>query len=480
MAETPEHAPDHKRATWVALRTLRQRPKVVDHQKNGEPVFEVRSVRLVLRDNADHFNRLAQCSKCGREVPGAPVLTQADLSRPSHSVVCKECVRNATVGSSWTGPPRRKDEAPPAPDALEPVEVDAEVVVESLVEGLDNGRVSAVESQLDLVLFRLAELSDALQSESSERSQADAVVQSDLRAALAQGLEKARAMPPVDADPSAVKALEDRVERSFASVVDLVQNQRRELTAMAAEVVQTRSELAESNRERASVSDEVERRLVELTASIAAQPTAGALLEEFRAELKEAENRLIGSVNAQRDRLHLTLTEGLAQARLEVGSLEQQVHKNAAALTHLVETERDERATVRGETGQEVATILGSVQELAEAQERLDRRLDGLLQNAVETEDRVNALVSTAGESASRLRALETITRISIDRLTAVIDSERRMRQGQETRGALALQRQLDDAAANAGPGSLLGDLDHQLQQAERRLAGWVTPSDPE
>src|SRR5215210_903348 len=104
MADAPGTGSDQKRATWVALRTLRQRPKVVDHRENGDPVFEVRSVRLVLRDNADHFNRLAQCSKCGREVPGAPVLSQADLTRPSHSVICKECVRNATAVARRTAP----------------------------------------------------------------------------------------------------------------------------------------------------------------------------------------------------------------------------------------------------------------------------------------------------------------------------------------------------------------------------------------
>ena len=63
MAEAPGRAEDHKRATWVALRTLRQRPKVVDQGANGEPIYEVRSVRLILGDKADHFSRLAECSK---------------------------------------------------------------------------------------------------------------------------------------------------------------------------------------------------------------------------------------------------------------------------------------------------------------------------------------------------------------------------------------------------------------------------------
>ncbi|MDQ4069819.1 MAG: hypothetical protein M3203_10180, partial [Actinomycetota bacterium] len=70
MPETSDHSALHRRATWVGLRTLRQRPKMVGDARSGEPVFEVRSVRLVLREGASHFSRLTECSKCGREVPG--------------------------------------------------------------------------------------------------------------------------------------------------------------------------------------------------------------------------------------------------------------------------------------------------------------------------------------------------------------------------------------------------------------------------
>src|SRR5947209_20247230 len=93
-----------RHANWVGLRTLRQRPKVVDHTSQGEPIFEIRSVRLLLRADADHFNRLAQCSKCGRNVPGPPVLAVGDLDRPANSVICKECVRDATASPSGPAP----------------------------------------------------------------------------------------------------------------------------------------------------------------------------------------------------------------------------------------------------------------------------------------------------------------------------------------------------------------------------------------
>ena len=71
MAEGSKTGPRrYNRATWVALRTLRQLPKVVGETSAGDPIVEVRSVRLVLRAGAHHFSRVTTCSRCGREVPG--------------------------------------------------------------------------------------------------------------------------------------------------------------------------------------------------------------------------------------------------------------------------------------------------------------------------------------------------------------------------------------------------------------------------
>ena len=98
MSESSTPAPRrHNRANWVALRTLRQLPKVVGETSAGEPIVEVRSVRLVLREGAAHFSRMATCSKCGREVPGAAILSPSDLDHPPHPVICRHCVRTASA-----------------------------------------------------------------------------------------------------------------------------------------------------------------------------------------------------------------------------------------------------------------------------------------------------------------------------------------------------------------------------------------------
>src|SRR5687768_10525878 len=85
----------HKRANWVALRTLRQVPKVVSETSAGEPIYEIRSVRLILRGDSNHFNRLVSCSKCGRDVIGSAVLAPSDLEHAPQPLICQDCARTA-------------------------------------------------------------------------------------------------------------------------------------------------------------------------------------------------------------------------------------------------------------------------------------------------------------------------------------------------------------------------------------------------
>jgi hypothetical protein len=78
MAEELDSAPD-RRASWVALRTLRQRPTVVGRTDTGETVYDIRSVRVVLPAGAAHFHRLVPCARCGRDVRGTALVSSADL-----------------------------------------------------------------------------------------------------------------------------------------------------------------------------------------------------------------------------------------------------------------------------------------------------------------------------------------------------------------------------------------------------------------
>lgn len=121
--EPPDDASSaHRRATWVGLRTLRQRPRPVGQTPAGDPIVEVRSVRLVLRNEASHFNRLVPCSKCGAEVPGSAVVSLADLDQPAYPVICTDCVRTATAGTGFLDrrPPAVPAAVEDAPSAVEP------------------------------------------------------------------------------------------------------------------------------------------------------------------------------------------------------------------------------------------------------------------------------------------------------------------------------------------------------------------------
>ena len=231
MAESSDQTALQRRATWVGLRTLRQRPKMVGETRNGDPVFEVRSVRLVLREDAGHFSRLAECSKCGREVPGAPVMSPADLDRPPHSVICKDCVR-ASVAASPLQPERRPvtPKAPKAP-ATEPENRPSESI-----EPADDARFAAMELQLQEAMSRLAELADVQRDESTE---------SRLEEALRKGLADIRAQ--------VLEASEGSPARTdVEALAQLVQAQQRQLVSLSAVLDETRAEvkrLAESDPE---------------------------------------------------------------------------------------------------------------------------------------------------------------------------------------------------------------------------------------
>lgn len=222
MAESSDQTALQRRAIWVGLKTLRQRPKLVGETKTGDPVFEVRSVRMILRDEAGHFSRLAECSKCGREVPGSPVVGPADLDRPSHSMICKDCVR-ASVAASPLQPERRpaKPDPPPAPAAEAEVRSAQPTASEDV-------RLGAVEAQLQMAMSRLAELADV--KASSEAGAGD----------------------------------DDQAGRSVEALTQVVQAQQRQLVSLSAGLDETRAELqqlTESNRELSRAKADLERRI---------------------------------------------------------------------------------------------------------------------------------------------------------------------------------------------------------------------------
>ncbi len=79
-----------KRATRLSLRTFQRAPNIVGETEAREPIIEMEGVRLVLPKAASHFRRLVQCSRCGGESLGEPVLSGANLG-PSRLIFCDEC-----------------------------------------------------------------------------------------------------------------------------------------------------------------------------------------------------------------------------------------------------------------------------------------------------------------------------------------------------------------------------------------------------
>lgn len=77
-------------------------------------MFEIRSVRLVLRDGASHFNRLVACSKCKREIVGTALLVPDDLERTPSPVICERCVRVSHSAAQWPPGETRPAETGPA------------------------------------------------------------------------------------------------------------------------------------------------------------------------------------------------------------------------------------------------------------------------------------------------------------------------------------------------------------------------------
>ena len=61
-----------RRANWVGLRTLRQLPKAAGETAAGEPVYEVRSIRLMLDVTGANFVRVASCSAVRAGTGAAP------------------------------------------------------------------------------------------------------------------------------------------------------------------------------------------------------------------------------------------------------------------------------------------------------------------------------------------------------------------------------------------------------------------------
>lgn len=347
-----------RRANWVALRTLHQLPKLVGQTKGGDPVYEVRSVRLVLRPDASRFKRLVECSRCGEEVAGSSVTGPEVLDLVPSPLICRKCVAESSRSRAW----RPEDRAPQEP------EVEPEVEVEEPDEEADIGpegidRLELLEASLDAVSAKLDEVAEA-----GERRGADTgPVAADL-ATVRQALDEARAEMAKSADASGARlsVVEGQVRQGLTALADLIDGQRADINAVAASMAEIRGEI-----------ERVSRSQVELTDAAAAQLLGGlgdrADGDEVAAAVVQGLERRIDDVQAElaalavthQDELRAELDHGLEQVRAESTERDEHVQAAMARMSGMV-------ASVLGDVESSIEdAIRARTADLVEAQVRL-------------------------------------------------------------------------------------------------------------
>lgn len=445
----PDRASLLRHATWVGVKTLRERPKVVGETKGGALVFEVRSVRLVLTDDARHFNRLTDCSKCGREVAGAAVFRPADLDRPTEPALCKSCL----PGSVTAGPPPRERRTPTSQPPAAPVAEAPEEAPEPAEATLD-ARLKTIEAQWEAAVG-LAEPIDVDGLKSAETRLQDALRQglAEVRAEMSAALERGADLAMVD----------EEARRRTEKLTQAVQAQQGRLLSLSAVLDEVRTEMRRlaASTEGSRAQAELERWIDERIAGARIDVTA--LEQRLRDHLTPLARR--ADLNQELARSHGALErrieETAASAAAQAAAVEQQLRAEISDLRQLVGALRHEiEASLGAPVQAGLAAIVQAVQELARARDEI----------RASAEQTARTLVSAVEEEGGRVRSLELRVDKAIERLTAVLDHHH-----QQLRDVVAMYR-LEagvDAALSvrSTPGELVVALERQLQAAEGRLA---------
>lgn len=379
MADSPATPRRHNRANWIALRTLRQVPRVVGETRAGEPIFQVRSVRLLLPAQSHHFSRLVACSKCGREVPGPAVVSPADLDHPAHQVICKECVRAATAPMFDTATSLGVARDPRTPDAM---------VTNGNGNGHGLGRRPS-EGRLGELEERTRELAAQIASQRAE-----------LEAALERRMQEAKAeLAELDANVQRLaeaKAVIDGARQREAALDRRVQDARGELSVLASSLQQLagaqqerearddeRHAAVEETRRRADdAAERLERLQAALDAAMVRSWSDSATVEQAREDVTRVELQL-------HERLERRSERGARRAAsdaLRLQALEAQVQAAVDQLTATVDEQRLEARAVIKEGLDELRTAL------AATVRRTAQRFEALEEQAGRHQDEMTTL----------------------------------------------------------------------------------------
>jgi hypothetical protein len=401
MADPRDDAAHQRHAGWVGLRTLRQRPKVVDHTPEGDPVYEARSVRLVLRPDASHFNRLVECAKCGREVPGAPVLDPASLEHPVNPVICKTCVQASAISTSRQPERIVPDAAPAPPPPAKPAEATRPAPAPS-----EDGRLSSFEAQLRAVVRQVRDLAEVDRPASIDAGQVEERIQAQVHEVVGAELAGLRAELAAgrEAEGPQMAALAEQVRQDVGAMAEALQGQRRDLSTLVAMVDEARTEverLRHSNEELAARHVTLDQRVAHLSDRVAAAPVPEAPvppdvsplvraveeLSQARAQIDDRIGVLVQEAAEQRARMDalLAAVDGGSRRLQEV---EQRMHDDVDHLTGLLEGQRRGLQSLLSSTASPTVTPVGDAdgddlldvleRQLLEAERRLARRSIGV------------------------------------------------------------------------------------------------------
>ena len=504
MSEEIDRGSSERQATWVALRTMRQRPTVVGRTDEGFTVYEIRSVRLVLTPGSAHFRRLVPCAKCGRDVPGSSVLSPVDLDRPANPVFCDRCAQSSglprpEIHRETEDPPaqvppraappvaRGEPSREPEPDhgrRLATVEAQLAKVMSKRPSPVDAGDLRRLSEQAaDVLRGQNAELAKVSASvaevraemrELGESNRALARVQGDLDQRMAELTADVEAHPGADIETALARELVD-VRASLAAMIDAMaqplhaalaeglDHLRSEIAALHKRIDDESAarsemrELAESDRALAQVQGDLDQKVSELAAQLAALPGADP---EVARELAEVRASMADTIGTEDTQLRVELAEGLELLRAEIGSLEHRSRDEFAAVAALLEAQRKELADALHDVAHEtLMSVAEPLRDLTKAREEFERRLETLQQKAQEDQRRMEALNASANAGASRLHALEQKLQSSVQRLIHAPGAEPEER---EVGPAPRVDRR--------PPGALLESVERQLREAEERL----------
>lgn len=422
----------HNRAKRVGLRTLRQVPKVVGHTPAGDTIFEVRSVRLLLADDAPHFSRIVACSNCGRDVAGPAVLNPGDLDLPTHGLVCRDCVSTASAPALEEQRRRR-----PFGEAAEPDGVPANRLgteARAVPPPGDDARLAALEQRMarlaDVVDGQHSHLLATLDERAAEaRAELTTVSDGTRRLARAQG-ELGQALQGLarrmdDAAPADARRLE-AIERRVDEAVERLTG------AVDARAPETDSRLeARLERIEAALEDEAGRARTDL----AAVSARGALLErtqnDMGVRLARLTERLAEDAEATDGRLQLLVDR--------MQALDDTLGEGLGAGPDPALADRTAEATAR------LAVDL---------HQRLDHLAEGVARSAV--------------SGRERMEVVEREVREVVDRLALVVESQR----ADSSRRVEVVEEQ----AATVGPdghepGGVLAALDRAVGELQSEIA---------